>query len=174
MNEWMILDLDNKSLLPITSILQISMKSEGGVVSEPIEMGSFVAYNKTTSALDFTVELGFEGTNPELMSVLDKLKELKESTELFSLVTPYREFDNLTLKSFDTKLERTGGLGSLQVSCSIVEIRELGEEYNAADPSDHTTVNSGLTSTTKPTAKQLNEAKKAKMHVLAQKLRNKF
>lgn len=133
--QWMIADERGNSVLPIKSILSLSATSGGSVVSDAIEEGSFTAYNKTSEPLELNMEIGFEGEDWELNQALTSLTELKESVATFSIVTPYHEYENMTLENYDYEMKTENGLGALIANCTFKEIREVKPAYSQVDAS---------------------------------------
>lgn len=133
--QWMIADERGNSVLPIKSILALSATSGGSVVSDAIEEGSFTAYNKTSEPLELNMEIGFEGEDWELQHALTSLAELKDSVATFSIVTPYHEYENMTLENYDYEMKTENGLGALIANCTFKEIREVKPAYSQVDAS---------------------------------------
>jgi len=164
--KWLLAGEDGQTILPIKSLLKISVKAGGKVVAEAIEKGSFASYNKTTAPLEISAQLGFEGDDADLKDALDKLKKLKDGVcasgrpALFSLVTPAAEYESLALESYDYDLTREDGRGALYVDCKLVEVREVKVAYSAIAPSNATTVNSGNVSTSGTDNKQAAKPKR--------------
>lgn len=145
-------------LLSITSFLSASVTSGGSVVSAPVEEGSFTSYNKTADPLAVKVEAAFQGTKAELQTILESLETLKESTDTFSIVTPYAEYENMTLASYQFESRTENGVGVLFVTMDTEEVKEVSAAYTtvsaeaiqanqAANASDASTVDTGQTAT---------------------------
>lgn len=133
--QWMIADERGNSILPIKSILSLSVTSGGSVVADAIEEGSFTSYNKTTEPLELNMEIGFEGEDWELHHALTSLTELKDSVATFSIITPYHEYENMTLENYDYEMKTENGLGALIANCTFKEIREVKPAYSQVDAS---------------------------------------
>jgi hypothetical protein len=129
-NRWTLSDEDANAILEFTSFVQADFRDEGRVASEPIEEGSFAAYNKTDSPLDAYVTLGIQGEPDELQDALDKLRALKKETATFSVITPEQEYEKITLESFNYTRKREDGLNSLYVELHLVEVREIAPQYS--------------------------------------------
>lgn len=128
--DWTITDENGKPILPIYSVNGIPSITAGGeAVSAPVEENSFQSYNKTTAPIAIQIEIVFQGTNSELQNALTKTLELKNSTRLFSIVTPYYEFQSMTLASFDYSQTTTDGQGSVVVKMNCQEVKEVAAAY---------------------------------------------
>lgn len=133
--QWMIADEKGNSILPIKSILSLLVTSGGSVVADAIEEGSFTSYNKTTEPLEINMEIGFEGEDWELHHAITSLSELKDSVATFSIITPYHEYENMTLQNYDYEMKTENGLGALIANCTFKEIREVKPAYSQVDAS---------------------------------------
>lgn len=133
--EWTIASSGGSSLLPVYSLLDVDVTMDGAVVSEQIEEGSFESHNKTSAPIQITLNVAFNGSASDLQEALTKVRDLKESVSTFSIVTPYYEFENMTLERFNTKMTVTDGLGVLYCELSCVEIREVAAAYGVVDQS---------------------------------------
>lgn len=157
-SEWNFSD----DVLPNAHIFDLSIKCGGSVVSSPIEQGSFFSYNKTTEPMEINATLSFSGTNTALQSVLNKLYSLKNSVTIFSIRTPYYEYENMNLQNYNYSLQREDGLGVLYVKATFIEIREVQVAYTettiteqqAKDPSATSTVEGGLKQAEEPTTQE--------------------
>lgn len=107
------------------TFISAEITADGAIVSEQVEEGSFVSYNKATSPLEITVMLGKSGEASELQDILDSLKELKDSTDVVSVVTPEAEYENMALESYSYSRRREDGVNVLFVELKLIEIREV-------------------------------------------------
>jgi hypothetical protein len=164
-SKWRFVNEQGRNVLPDAAVFQVSVSAGGKVVSEPIEKGSFMTYNKVTSPLEINADLSFSGTNAYLQSVIDTIDALKQEISYFSVVTPVYEYEHMTLQNYDYSLNAADGLGVLHVNAQFIEIREVDVAYSTADvstitaadaknPSDASTVNTGTTTPAEPTAGQ--------------------
>lgn len=140
------------------TFISADVKLEGQVVTEPVERGSFAAYNKQFSPIEMTVTLARSGDADELQSMIDALVGLRMGTELFSVVTPEYEYENMTLESFSYTRQREDGLNILIVEARCIEVREVEPQTTnvtikpisksgAKNPEDASTKDSGKKST---------------------------
>ncbi len=159
--------------MPDGAVMDIRVTSGGKAVSEPIEKGSFVSYNKVTEPLSVAAVLGYSGTDSFLQSVIDRLEKLKTAVSFFSIITPIREFQKMTLQSFDYQMSMDDGLGVLYVNADFVEIREAEVAYSTVDvstilatdaknASDASATNTGTASPQNPTNTQAAAGNKSK------------
>lgn len=167
--EWMIADEAGNSILPVYSVLSVDVTMDGRAVSDPIEEGSFTTYNKTTSPISIDMGISFQGDKASLQEAVTKAKELKESVNTFSIVTPYYEFENMTLERLSYNMRVENGLGVLVVSLSCVEVKEVQAAYTSvsqtaiqaaqcSNASNASTVDTGQTTTATPTEEEQEKA----------------
>lgn len=159
---WSFRDKQGSSIFGDAKVLDMGVEHNGTVVSVPIEEGSFTSYNKTGEPIKISNTLAFQGTAQYLQSTLNLLKKYRESMDKFSIVTPYCEYEDMTLESFSYTRDVTNGEGLLIVKIECVEIKEVSVAYSSTDvselpppisegeasnPSDSSTVDTGMTST---------------------------
>lgn len=175
---WNFRDKQGESIFGDVKVMDISFESNGKVVSQPVEEGSFFSYNKTGEPNKITNTLAFEGTAQYLQSVLNMLKKYKESMDLFSVVTPYCEYENMSLESYSYTRDVTNGYGVLYVPINCVEVKEVKVAYSSTDvselpppiddsanPSDASTQDTGMTSTTSGSSQTQESAKKSRSKI---------
>lgn len=164
-SKWRFVNEKGANVLPDAAVFQVSVTSGGKVVSEPIEQGSFMTYNKVNSPLEINADISFSGTNAYLQSVISMIEALKTDISYFSIVTPVYEYERMTLQNYDYGLNATDGLGVLHINAQFIEIREVDVAYSSVDistitaadaknPSDVSKVNTGTTTPTEPTEEQ--------------------
>lgn len=132
---WAIADEGGNVVIPITAVLSCSVTAEGQVVSESVEEGSFTSYNKTTAPIQIQAEWAFSGTPDEIQNVLTQISSLKQECDVFSVVTPVHEYQNMTLERYDYKMEQASGYGMIVINAVCVEIREVKAAYSQVDAS---------------------------------------
>ena len=125
MTEQWTLMKDGAALITFTSMLEANVQSDSAVLEEPLEQGSFAAFNRVQYSDVFRVKLAIEGDAADLQKAQETLKQLKSGTDTFSLVTPDYEHENLTLESYDYMRNQRQGYGLLVIDLRLKEIREV-------------------------------------------------
>ena len=115
---------DGTALITFTSMLEANVQSDSAVLEEPLEQGSFAAFNRVQYSDVFRVKLAIEGDAADLQKAQETLKQLKSGTDTFSLVTPDYEHENLTLEERVWK-----ALGNIYDPEIPVDIVNLGLVY---------------------------------------------
>jgi hypothetical protein len=165
-NLYMIADEGGSPIIGFKSLLKAEYKSSGTAVSEPIEQNSYATYNKTTEPREFYFEVALQAPNNDFSAAISKLEELKKGTDLFHFVTPFSEFENLTLEGYSITLETYTSMLVVELQCK--EIIEVQQGYtkvevndatpinveNASNPDNADTVNTGMTGTRSPSSEE--------------------
>lgn len=164
---------DGTPIIDFKTLLKAEYKSSGSVVSEPIEMNSFAAYNKTTEPREYSFSVALQAPNNDFSSAISKLEELKKGTELFSFVTPYLVFNSLTLEGYSTAFETYTSMMVVDLECKEILQVEQGytnvevndatpiSQESAADESDADTVGTGITNTEPATTTETQETEES-------------
>ena len=140
-NLYMIADEGGSPIIGFKSLLKAEYKSNGTVVSEPIEQNSYATYNKTTEPREFYFEVALQAPNNDFSAAISKLEELKKGTEVFHFVTPFSEFENLTLEGYSITLETYTSMLVVELQCK--EIIEVQQGYTKVEVNDATPINAG-------------------------------
>ena len=165
---------DGTPIIGFKTLLKAEYKSSGSVVSESIEMNSFAAYNKTTEPREYSFSVALQAPNNDFSSAISRLEELKNGTELFSFVTPYLAFNNLTLEGYSTVFETYTSMMVIDLECKeIIEVEQgytnvdvqseatpISQE-SAADASNADTVGTGITNTEPATTTETQETEES-------------
>ena len=165
-NLYMIADEGGSPIIGFKSLLNADYNSNGTVVSEAIEQNSYATYNKTTEPREFYFEVALQAPNNDFSAAISKLEELKKGTEVFHFVTPFSEFENLTLEGYSITIETYTSMLVVGLQCKeIIEVQQgyTNVEVNDATPitagnasnSDNAdTVNTGMTGTRSPSSEE--------------------
>ena len=165
-NLYMIADEGGSPIIGFKSLLKADYNSNGTVVSEAIEQNSYATYNKTTEPREFYFEVALQAPNNDFSAAISKLEELKNGTEVFHFVTPFSEFENLTLEGYSITIETYTSMLVVGLQCK--EIIEVQQGYtkvevndatpinagDASNPDNADTVNTGMTGTRSPSSEE--------------------
>ena len=97
--QWTLLDDTGEKAFDFDSFSNLNLKSESKVIQAPVENGGFVMYNKTNTPLEIKCTLIKKGFPEDLQVYVDALLEYADNTNLLSIVTPDREYQNMNLTS---------------------------------------------------------------------------
>ena len=172
-NLYIIADEGGSPIIGFKSLLKADYNSNGTVVSEAIEQNSYATYNKTTEPREFYFEVALQAPNNDFSAAISKLEELKKGTEVFHFVTPFSEFENLTLEGYSTTIETYTSMMVVGLQCKeIIEVQQgyTNVEVNDATPitagnasnSDNAdTVNTGMTGTRSPSSEESSQGEES-------------
>lgn len=172
-NLYMIADEGGSPIIGFKSLLKADYNSNGTVVSEAIEQNSYATYNKTTEPREFYFEVALQAPNNDFSAAISKLEELKKGTEVFHFVTPFSEFENLTLEGYSITIETYTSMLVVGLQCK--EIIEVQQGYtkvevndatpinagDASNPDNADTVNTGMTGTRSPSSEESSQGEES-------------
>lgn len=130
--QWTLLDDAGEKAFDFDSFSNLNLKSESKVIQAPVESGGFVMYNKTNTPLEIKCTLIKKGFPEDLQVYVDALLEYADNTDLLSIVTPDREYQNMNLTSVSFSRSAEGGVNLIMAECSFIEIRQVTPEYTSA------------------------------------------
>lgn len=130
--QWTLLDDAGEKAFEFDSFSNLNLKSESKVIQAPVENGSFVMYNKTNTPLEISCTLIKKGFPEDLQTYVDALLEYADNTNLLSIVTPDREYQNMNLTSVSFSRSAEGGVNLIMAECAFTEIRQVTPEYTSA------------------------------------------
>ena len=98
----------------------------------PVEMGSFVSYDKVWSPANPVVTLAFSGSESDKARLLDALETACLGTALWDVATPNAEYDNHTIERYTYRRMATKGATMLLIDVSLKEIKQVTISYSNA------------------------------------------
>ena len=134
-------DDGNNAIIGFQSMLKAEYKSSGKTVFEPIEENSFATYNKTTEPREFYFELALQAPQQDFGAILEKLEQLKKGVDLFSFITPFSSYSDLTLEGYSTTIETTTSMLIVGLQCK--EVIQVAQGYTNVTVNDATPIGSG-------------------------------
>ena len=175
-NLYTIAGSDGTPIISFKTLLKAEYKSNGAVVFEPIEQNSFATYNKTTEPREFYFEVALQLPNNDFGAALSTLEELKKGTDVFSFITPFIEYSNLTLEGYSTVFETYTSMMVVSLNCKeVIEVQQgyTNVEVNDATPigsddaknSDNaTTTDTGMTGTNPSSEEEKKQTRESILH----------
>lgn len=133
-------DDGNNAIIGFKSMLKAEYKSSGKTVFEPIEENSFATYNKTTEPREFYFELALQAPQQDFGAILEKLEQLKKGVDLFSFITPFSSYSDLTLEGYSTTIETTTSMLIVGLQCK--EVIQVAQGYTNVTVNDATPIGS--------------------------------
>lgn len=129
---WTVLDTAGQKAFDFDAFNKLSLKSESKVIQAPVEGGGFIMYNKTNTPLELQCVLIKKGSPTELQTYVDALLTYADSTDLVSIVTPDREYQNMNLAKVSFERSAEGGVNLIAADCNFLEIRQVTAQYTSA------------------------------------------
>ena len=108
-----------------------SYKSTSSIPSQNIEEGSFTNYNKINTPSEMTVTLLKSGYPIEIEETLEKLEQLKNSTQTVDIILPYKTYLNYNIKDLNHARTEGDSINLLLIELFLVEIREREAAYSS-------------------------------------------
>lgn len=131
-DQWSVIDDTGERAFPFDSFVTADTSAECKVIQAPVEGGSFVSYNMVVPPVEIKCTLARRGYPPELMAFVTALHGYVESTDLLSVITPDREFDNMKLTKMSYRRSADNGTDIIYADLSFVEVREVASQYTNA------------------------------------------
>ena len=135
---WTILDETGEQAFSFDVFEKSNYKGESKIVQSPVEEGSFASYNMTLTPQEVGCTLIKRGGSDDLSAFIDALQAFVESTDLLTVVTPEREYQNmkLTKATFDRSIDN--GTDCIVADLSFQEVREITSEYTTVEMQEKT------------------------------------
>lgn len=121
-NRWGIFTKDGALALDPDSITSMSFDGEFRVADFPIEEGGFESYDKVRLPFEVRVRMTKGGDIPDRYGFLNALDGLRETTDLFDVVTPERTYINVNITRVSLDRSREQGAGLITVDVAFREI----------------------------------------------------
>lgn len=135
---WTILDETGEQAFSFDVFEKSNYKGESKIVQSPVEEGSFASYNMTLTPQEVGCTLIKRGGSDDLSAFINALQAFVESTDLLTVVTPEREYQNmkLTKATFDRSIDN--GTDCIVADLSFQEVREITSEYTTVEMQEKT------------------------------------
>lgn len=124
-NRWGIFDKDGKDALEADSIVEIEYRNDSQVSNYIQEQGAFASYNKVDNPYEFTVSVAIAENLFNRSRFIRKIEDIRQSTDVFSVVTPEKTYLNATLQGISYHRDNTR-VSLIIVDMFWVEIRNTG------------------------------------------------
>jgi len=156
--QWQILDQSGRAALTPDSVISFDYQTESTIATHPVELGQFASYNKVRSPKMIRITMTCSGTANNAFAskyiptssmtkqqFLDKLEEMKESTDLYNIVSPDNAYNNFNLVHFDYERKSSKGFSLLTVSATFQEVvtTAVSTYVQTATPSGAAKVSTG-------------------------------
>lgn len=162
-SDWMIADAQTsaKIIVPDT-VPKFEFRGDRRISDYPVEQGAFASYNKVAKPFEIRMTMVCGGLNYAQSAInslglnigngfmqksdfIDTLDYMLDTTDLFTIVTPDKAYENANLEHYDYKRETRNGATMLIIEAWFREIRVTASAAytNTNSPSAADTVNLG-------------------------------
>lgn len=129
--EWTLVNLTGTVAVVFDVFVDMDVSAENPVVKAPVELGSFVAFNKTSNPTQIGLKLALKGDGATLQESLNNLFTLASGTDLVSVITPEREYRSYNIEKLQYSRTVEHGTDIIYVDLGLSEVREVVAEYAA-------------------------------------------
>jgi len=142
---------DSKGLVvACDSIVSFDFRGESKIAEIPLQAGGFAAYNKVQLPNAPTIRMTKGGTDAARNTLLTAIELARQTTDLYSIVTPDKTYFNVSVESYDYRRTAQDGVSLLIVDVRLKEIRQVTPAFstvklsNVKNPSAVSQQNSGF------------------------------
>ncbi len=120
---------DLSDAIDFTNFMNMDITGEYKITQSPVENGSFVSYNKTTSPVTIGLQVAIKGTHDEIMSALTRLEVISEGTDLITIITPDNVYSDFNIVKFQYSRKVEDGLDIIYCDIGFEEVRQVESQY---------------------------------------------
>ena len=121
---WGLYDQDGQTVVQFDTFLGIRFRDGSRISSFPVEQGTFSSFNKVDTPYDAALRFAHSGDMDSRAALLDKLKALKSSVALFSVVTPEKSYPSANVVAYAYERSSRTGPSQLIVELYVEEVRQ--------------------------------------------------
>lgn len=131
------------------SFISFNGSHESQIVQNAVEQGSFRSVNKIKKPNTCIVELAKGGSQYNIENVLNNLIKYQSSTDIFRIITPYGDLDNLNFIKLEYDYKRESNCGLLIAKLTFQEVitgsvkEDMYSLMKVNNPSKTNTTNTG-------------------------------
>ena len=127
--EWSIIDESGEKAFGFDTFQSLDARNESKVIQTPVEGGSFSSYNMVQTPIELNCMISKHGFVPDLIAFVDALSAYVDSTNLVTVVTPEKEFENMKLTKFNYTRSAEAGTDVIYAELSFTEVREVVSQF---------------------------------------------
>lgn len=154
---WGVFDDQNRRVAIADSVRSMDYSSESRISDYPQEAGAFESYNKVKLPYSATVIMTVGGDMHRRSVFLSDLQKAKDSTDLYSIVTPEATYLNANIVGMRYSRTQRDGATLLTAELHIEEVRDTATAAfadNTKNPASSDPVSLGQVQAQPPTAAQ--------------------
>lgn len=151
-SRWAVLNQNGDKFVPYDSIESLTLSSRSTIPTEAQENGTLFAYDKVQQPTEETVTLLFSGNNEQVDIAIGSLDVFRQSTDVFTIVTPNFVEENMALLSYSITHKANNGNNLTLIDCVFKEVRSVSfqsesveiRNRQSVDDKSKSKVNSGV------------------------------
>jgi hypothetical protein len=153
---WGLFDEDGNAIAVADSVRTLQYRGESRVSDYPQEDGAFESYNKVQLPYAAVVSLACGGDVQRRANFLSAVEQAKQSTDLYSIVTPEIVYLNANVVAYDYRRTQRDGATLLTVDLHVEEVRvnATASFANVQNPASADPASQGQVQGQTPTAAQ--------------------
>lgn len=151
-SSWGLFDSDGQAVITPDSFLGVEYRNSSRISNYPLEQGAFESYNKVANPFDLVVGMACGGDIAQRADFLATAKQLAQSMDLYTLVTPEEVFESVNIERYDYARKAHNGAGLIIINFYLTEIRVNTESEFTNQPDDTVTVEEAQAATTAETS----------------------
>ncbi|WP_176077501.1 phage baseplate protein [Burkholderia dolosa] len=121
---WGIFDEFGAPMAVADTALSVEYRGDSRIAKYPQEQGGFRDYNKVQMPYNARVQLACGGSDARRTAFLAAVEAAKQSTALFTVITPDSTYENANVVSYDLRRTAKNGVTMLVVEVYLEEVRQ--------------------------------------------------
>lgn len=155
-SRWAVLNENGDKFVDYDAIESITYSARSSIPTEPQEDGQLFAYDKVQQPDEESLTLLFTGSNDKTNVAIGALDVFRQSTDVFTIVTPNFVKESMALLSYSITHKANNGNNMTIIDCVFKEVRSITfqsesvelQNKNSADDKSKSKVNTGVKRTT--------------------------
>lgn len=144
--QWGIFDEGGNAVVTADTVIDLNFRQDWSIADFPMAGGSFASYNKVITPFDVRLRFVAGGSAANRNALLASIDAIAGDTNLYSVVTPEKTYQNCNVKHQGYARATQNGLGILVADVWLQQIRIAAaatRANNTASPGGAPQVNGG-------------------------------
>ncbi|QTD90832.1 phage baseplate protein [Burkholderia anthina] len=153
---WGIFDEFGAPLAVADTALSLEYRGDSRISKYPQEQGGFADYNKVQMPYNARVQLACGGSDMRRSAFLSSIEAAKQSTMLFTVITPDATYENANVVSYDYRRTSKNGVTMIVAELYLEEVRQtvVAQFANTQNSASQDSASLGQVQGQTPTAAQ--------------------
>lgn len=127
--QWGVFDLGMGPVFDVDTVVDLKFDNGTKISTFPVEKGAFASYNKVKNPFKAKIRLAVGGQASRIQAFLEKLAQVVDDGELYTVSTPDQIYTPVSLESYDFARTSKDGLNMIVADLTFLEIREVETAY---------------------------------------------